>query len=277
MTTRKVLETQAQAMGVRQTDLDHLWLHCFQESAAQRMMWPDQEVPEEGAQRFKDAIVRVAHGEPVAYVVGHEAFGPLVLRVSPEVLVPRPDSEIVVQAVLEHVPEAALLKVVDVGTGSGALAAWVAYERPHWEVWATDVSPDALRVAEANFKALQLRVRTQRMSWVADWPDGVWDVVISNPPYLASTDPHLSELTHEPQSALVSGPTGMEAYATLATEAWRVLKPGGWLFLEHGAQQQDALVCLLEQTGWQHKVRYHDGQGWPRCVAAQKNNAHRAG
>lgn len=188
-------------------------------------------------------------GEPREYVWGEAEFYGLRLQVTPATLIPRPDTETLVDAALAALP-ATPQRVADLGTGSGAIALALAAERPAWDVHASDASPEALRVAQANGAALRLAVHWHRGDWYAALPAGPWDALLSNPPYVAPGDAHLAALAHEPRSALVAAQEGLADLRQLIAGAPARLRAGGWLLLEHGADQGAAVRALLAQAGF---------------------------
>jgi release factor glutamine methyltransferase len=202
---------------------------------------------------FESRITRRANGEPVAYLLGRREFWTLTLAVGPGVLVPRPETELLVEAALEALAGRTAPRVLDLGTGSGAIGLAIASARPDAHVDLVDASPDALAIAEANRRALGLdNARTLPGDWFAALAPARYDAILANPPYLADSDPHLAspELAHEPPVALVSGPTGLEALAAIAGGALAHLGPGGLLALEHGASQGEAVRGLLDGAGF---------------------------
>jgi len=227
--------------------------------------------PEQGA-TFDALIARRARGEPLAYITGRKAFWTLELQVTPAVLVPRPETELLVERCLALVP-AAEAEVVDLGTGSGAIALALASERPRWRITATDQSTAALAVAEANALALGLgAVRFVKGDWFAPLAGQRFDLIASNPPYIAACDAALddSALRHEPRAALCSGPTGLEALTTLIGGAAAHLAADGWLVMEHGAGQPHAVAELLVAQGFRHVRCHADLAGLPRITEAQR-------
>lgn len=220
----------------------------------------DEAVPQAQQLAFEQLSARRARGEPLAYLVGGKEFMGLRFGVGPEVLVPRPETEHLVEWTLalgdalgDSTPQRPI-RLLDLGTGSGAIALSVAQARPHWRITATDRSPEALARAKDNAQGLGLGAIEWRLGswWAALTPsDGPFDLVVSNPPYLAAQDPHLQDpaLQHEPQSALVSGPSGLEALEAIVAQADKHLRGGGWLVLEHGASQGDEVRALLAQAG----------------------------
>jgi release factor glutamine methyltransferase len=214
---------------------------------------PEAEVPSSAASACRELVRRRAAGEPVAYLTGRRGFWTLDLEVTPAVLIPRPETELLVEQVLAVLPQDAPARVADLGTGSGAIALAIAAERPAWEVVGTDASADALRVARRNAARLGLAgVGFRSGDWVdALGPGERFSAIVSNPPYVAEDDPHLAEgdLPWEPRTALVGGPNGLDAIRRLVAAAVAHLVPGGWLLLEHGADQGATVRGLLALAG----------------------------
>jgi release factor glutamine methyltransferase len=203
--------------------------------------------------RFEQSVARRAAGAPIAYLTGVRGFWRFDLSVSPATLIPRPETERLVELALERLPTDRVLDVADLGTGSGAIALAIAFERPHARVLATDASADALEVARGNADRLGLaNLRFAHGDWCAPLDDARFDLIASNPPYIAADDPHLEQgdLRHEPPSALASGPDGLDAIRTIARDAYAHVRPGGWLLLEHGFDQGAAVRTVLECAGW---------------------------
>jgi release factor glutamine methyltransferase len=207
-----------------------------------------QSLSEPDALAFDALIARRLRGTPVAYLTERREFWSLILHVSPAVLVPRPETEVLVEQVLQIVPGEPPRSLLDLGTGSGAIALAIATERPNWKVTGTDVSRDALAVAQRNARDLQIAsVRWQSGSWFDAVPDERFDVIVSNPPYVASADPALLHLSNEPLLALSPGATGLEALQLIIAGSPAHLLSGGWLLLEHGQDQAAAVQRLLQQ------------------------------
>lgn len=206
------------------------------------------------ADRFDGLVARRMAGEPVAYLLGRRGFWTLDLAVTPETLIPRPETELLVEQALERLPSDRPMRVADLGTGSGAIALAIAAERPLARVVATDRSGGALDVAVANARAhgLDGRVAFRQGDWFAPLAGERFDLVASNPPYIADGDPHLGQgdLRHEPPGALASGPDGLDAIRSLIGDGPAHLLPGGWLLLEHGHDQGPAVRALLEAGGF---------------------------
>lgn len=204
-------------------------------------------------ERYAGLVARRIAGEPVAYLTGRRGFRHLDLRVTPDTLVPRPETELLVELALERLPAAQACLVADLGTGSGAIALAVASERPRARVVATDASAAALAVARGNAAELGLaNVEFRAGDWFAPLDGECFDLVASNPPYIATDDPHLGEvdLRFEPPAALSSGPDGLDAIRTIVRDAPAHLSPGGWLLLEHGWKQGADVQALLSAAGF---------------------------
>ncbi|WP_439517729.1 peptide chain release factor N(5)-glutamine methyltransferase [Hydrogenophaga sp.] len=213
---------------------------------------------------------RRLQGEPMAYLLGEQEFFGLTLEIDARVLVPRADSEALVQWALEvtdGMPSTA--SVLDLGTGSGALALALKATRPALRVTATDASAPALEVATANARRLGITVDFHLGNWLAAVPGRYFDVIVSNPPYIATGDPHLPALSHEPVQALTSGEDGLLDIRTLVAAAPSTLNPGGWLLLEHGHDQAAAVRLLLENAGFTHVSSRTDLAGIERCTGGQ--------
>jgi release factor glutamine methyltransferase len=230
-------------------------------------------VPEEARAQYAAWVGRRARGEPFAYITGEKEFWSLPLRVTPDVLVPRPETELLVERALALLPAQPAVHVADLGTGSGAIALALAHERPHWQLTATDRSAAALQVARGNAQRLGLgRVRFLQGEWLAPLAGERLDLLVSNPPYVAADDPALADpaLRHEPIGALCSGPDGLEDLRAIIASAPGYLRPGGWLLLEHGAGQGEAVCELFASQGWT-RVRCHaDLAGKPRVSEARR-------
>lgn len=229
----------------------------------------DDDLDDASAQRFAGLVARRRAGEPVAYLTGVRGFWRLELRVTPDTLVPRPETERLVELALERIPPGAMVDVVDLGTGSGAIALAIASERPQARVVATDASSAALDVAEANARSLRIgNVRFARGDWWSAVGDARFDVVASNPPYIAEGDPHLSQgdLPYEPPGALASGTDGLDAIRAIAGGVRRHLRPGGWVFLEHGFDQGPAVRAVLQGAGLADVATAPDLEGRDRVT-----------
>jgi release factor glutamine methyltransferase len=228
------------------------------------------DLPQPVLQAFDALCAQRRDGVPVAYLLGRTEFYGLPLSITPHVLDPRDDTETLVDWALSLMPADAAQEVIDLGTGSGAIALALQQERPAAQVWALDRSPEALAVAQHNARALKLAVRWQEGDWLSAVPAGQrFDLIVSNPPYIAANDPHMPALRHEPRQALVSGLDGLDDIRTLVDQAPDHLKPGGWLLLEHGHDQSSAVQELLRQAGFVDVQSRPDLAGIPRCTGGR--------
>jgi release factor glutamine methyltransferase len=231
---------------------------------------PEEDVEDAAAQRFLALIGRRARGEPVAYLTGRREFWSLELRVGPEVLVPRPETELLVERALALAPGGAA-RVADLGTGSGAIALALAHERPAWRIVATDVSSAALALARDNARAHGLaRIDFRAGDWFAPLGGERFDLLLSNPPYVAADDPALRELGYEPRLALTPGPDALQCLRVLARGAAPHLRAGGWLVLEHGAEQAQEVRHELVAAGFAHVRSHRDLSAHERVTEGQR-------
>jgi release factor glutamine methyltransferase len=223
--------------------------------------------------RFDDLIERRRAGEPVAYLTGLRGFWRFDLAVSAATLIPRPETELLVEVALARLPTDRALRVADLGTGSGAIALALAHERPRAQVIATDASADALAIAEANAVGLSIRnVEFRSGDWFAPLQGERFDLIASNPPYIALGDPHLDEgdLRYEPSTALSSGADGLDAIRTIVGDAPAYLEAGGWLLLEHGWDQGAAVRDLLLRAGFVGVATERDLEDRDRVTLGRK-------
>ena len=224
------------------------------------------------AEAFAALCRRRREGEPVAHLVGSREFWGLMLSVTPDVLIPRPETETLVEFALSKLSGDRAVRVLDLGTGSGAIALALAHDRPNAAVTATDRSDAALSVARDNARRLGLsNVEFAAADWYAGAPPGPWDLIASNPPYIGAIDPHLQEgdLRFEPVSALSPGVDGYAALRTIITGARERLLPGGWLAVEHGHDQSDAVRTLFRDAGFSDITALRDLAGITRVVAGR--------
>ena len=260
---------QARALGLDRIDAQLLLGHHLQRDRAWLIGHDGDPLDAATATAFGADCQRRAAGEPLAYLVGEREFHGLRLQVTPDVLVPRPDTETLVDWALallrEHPTEAP--RVLDLGTGSGAIALAVAHRHPAAQVTATDLSAAALAVAQANARRLGLPLAWARGGWWQALPaDARFDLVLSNPPYIAGDDPHLAALRHEPALALTPGGDGLGALREIVAGAPAHLVSGGWLLLEHGWDQADAVAALLRSAGFEAIETRCDIEDRPRCT-----------
>lgn len=232
---------------------------------------PDQAADPEAAAKFQSLVALRASGHPVAYLVGLKEFYRLPLRVTSAVLIPRPETEELVEAALERLPKGETSKVVDLGTGSGCIAIAIARERPAAQVTAVDISSPALALARENAGALDVEVEFLEGDWFSALGGRRFDLIVANPPYVASDDPHLGlgDLRFEPRAALAAGRDGLTDLRRIVGAAPKHLRPGGWLLLEHGYAQAGACRDLLYDAGFAELVFRADIAGLPRIAGGR--------
>lgn len=210
-------------------------------------------------------------GEPIAYIVGNKEFWSLNLTVTPDVLIPRPETEMLVEHILKLLPENEAIRIADLGTGSGAIALALAWERPHWQIDATDNSPKALKVAKTNIRRYKIKnINLYLGEWCKALPQRDYHVIVGNPPYIPDRDKHLQKLKYEPREALVGGLDGLSAIRVIIEEAQIYLRTGGWLLLEHGFDQSEKISILMQDVGYQAVKDYKDLAGLARMVVGKK-------
>lgn len=232
---------------------------------------PEEELDTASLDRFGDTLARRLAGEPMAYIEGIKEFWSMELMVSPATLVPRPETEVLVERALCEIPRDAAWNVLDLGTGSGAVALAIARERPLCNVTATDVSEDALAVARVNARQLDVgNVEFLQGNWTDPVKGRVFDLVASNPPYVAAGDELLEALQAEPQSALISGDDGLDAIRVLVRECGSILRPGGILAFEHGSDQAETVRELCLRYAWIDIQCHKDYALLPRVTVARK-------
>ncbi len=232
---------------------------------------PEAELHDETTREFSAALARRQQGEPVAYITGSKEFWSLLLKVNRDTLVPRPETETLVEQALLLIPRDRPCRILDLGTGSGAIAIAIASERPNCEIVATDASRDALAIAKENAKQHVLdNILFVEGTWIEPVADKSFDFVVSNPPYVRDDDPALDELRYEPRSALAAGLDGLDAIRRIAEDAGKILAKNGTLFLEHGADQRNAVADVLQRNGWTGIECINDLAGHPRVTEATR-------
>jgi release factor glutamine methyltransferase len=233
---------------------------------------PEDELDDLSLDRFEALVERRLQGEPMSYITGTRGFWSHELLVSPATLVPRPETELLVELALREIPRNAEWQILDLGTGSGAIAISVAAERSACTVTATDVSADALGIARENVRQADLaNVACLQGFWTAPVENLRFNIILSNPPYVRDDDEALADLRHEPLSALASGKDGLDALRILATDCAAILAADGWLMMEHGADQKDDVESLLVAAGWVEITCHNDLAGLPRVTVARRD------
>ncbi|HQR98747.1 MULTISPECIES: peptide chain release factor N(5)-glutamine methyltransferase [unclassified Polaromonas] len=262
--------TAARGLGLERLDAQLLLLHALGKPGTDRawlLTHDTTPLPAEATQCFRELSLRRAGGEPLAYLVGSKEFFGLELQVDGRVLVPRPDTETLVEWALQQLAQTdmpASARVLDLGTGSGAIALALKKTRPALDVTAVDASSDALAVAAANAGQHQLPVHFLQGNWFEN-VSARFHLIVSNPPYVADADPHLPALRHEPPQALTAGKDGLDDLRRIIEQAPAYLQPQGWLLLEHGYDQARAVCELLRQRGFGDVQSRADLAGIPRC------------
>ncbi len=260
------IKLEAELLLASVLDKDRTWLRT----------WPDKLISATHWQAFETCVQRRQAGEPVAYILGQRDFWSLNLKVTADTLIPRPETELLVELALAKIPEDANWRILDLGTGSGAIALAIARERPGCELIASDQSFRALKIAQQNAQRNGLsNIHFLATNWLAAFsPDFQADMILSNPPYIVEDDPHLSvgDVQFEPITALAAGPEGLDDLRHILIHAGAQLKSGGWLMMEHGYHQQAAMAELLKQYHYQSILCHKDYAGQPRVSLAQRTD-----
>lgn len=249
-----------------------LLCHLLQKNTAYLFTWPEKVLEPRQLEQLDIWLKQRLEGQPLAWILGEWEFWGLPLKVSPATLIPRADTECLVETALEvcHRKHA---RVLDLGTGTGAIALALKSERPGWQVEAVDLNPAAVQLARDNARQLQLDVRIWQSDWWQAIPPGQYDLILSNPPYIHPQDPHLTQgdLRFEPTSALVGGDDGLQAYRQLLVEIPQRLQPEGWLLVEQGYDQAAAVTELFHQAQLQAIATRKDDAGQPRVTLGARN------
>jgi len=252
-------------------DCELLLAEAMQVNRTYLYTWPDRALDEQQAKKFNQLLQRRLTGEPIAYVLGYKEFWSLKLAVNPSTLIPRPDTELLVETALALFSNDAI-DVLDLGTGTGAIALALASERPGWTILATDVGTDAVLLAIDNCRRLGFtNVQIAKSHWYSNLIGQRFDLIVSNPPYIDKTDPHLQEgdVRFEPASALISGGEGLADIETIITGAVDHLNNKGWLLIEHGYNQAGAVQALFNQHGFNGVNSQTDLAGHQRMTCGQ--------
>ena len=273
MLTLKQLQQQALSSVSKddaRLEIDILLARAIGKNTTFLRTWPEYQLNVEQLTQFQHELSQLQQGTPLAYILGERDFWRLSLLVNPSVLIPRPDTECVVEKVLALGQSQRQWRVADLGTGSGAIALSLALEHPEWQIIATDISADSLAVAQANAVKNNIHhVEFKQGSWLAPLT-GLFDCIVSNPPYIANDDPHLSDLQYEPIGALVAADNGLSDLKDIVRLSSDFLHKNGWLVLEHGFQQGAAVQALLQQAGFVNIESGQDLGGNIRYSVGQK-------
>ena len=272
LTVQQAIQFAQVQFGLTRLDAQMLLLHACQlpiHDRAWLLARGDEVLNFKTQARYLDFLQRRAGLEPLAYITGVKEFFGLQLHIDRRVLDPRPETETLVEWALTCVADTSKPCIADLGTGSGAIALALKHSLPSAHVTAVDASADAIAVATANANRLELEIVTHVGSWYAPLASQTFDLIVSNPPYVADGDAHLAQLTHEPISALVAGKDGLSDLRQIVTQATHHLKPGAWLLLEHGFDQAQAVQDLLANQGFVSVQCRPDLAGILRCTGGQ--------
>ncbi len=236
------------------------------------LTWPEKMLTQEQSQQFNHFLSLRSQGMPVAYIIGQKDFWSFTLEVTPDTLIPRPETEHLVEYALEKIPLTDKCQILDLGTGSGAIALAIASERHNAQLLATDFSQQTLKIAKKNAQALKLNnISFCQSSWFKNIPQQQFDIIVSNPPYIAENDPDLEANVrrYEPAAALLSGSNGLADISEIIEQSQAYLKPGGWLLFEHGYKQAEAVQALFQSSKFIHISTLNDLNHLPRVTLAQ--------
>lgn len=272
-TLRRALHELEMTSPTPRLDAEVLVMHACGINRSELITRQETALTGEQQHKLEGLLERRKHGEPVAYLTGTREFWSMEFNVTPATLIPRPETELLVEKALEHIPRDAAWAIADLGTGSGAIALAIAKERPRCRVVATDSSPPALEVAKSNARKFSLtNIEFRQGDWFTPLAGTSFDMVLSNPPYIRAGDPHLKQgdLRFEPAAALISGADGLDAIRHIARHAREFLKPDGWLLFEHGWDQADASGGYLRQQAYRDIVSHTDLAGQARVSGGRR-------
>ena len=277
MNIQQALQQASQALSETSSsahlDAQVLLTHILQCNTAHLAAWPEKKLSEEQASRYLQLVQQRKKGVPVAHLTGHREFWSLNFSVNSSTLIPRPETETLIEFILEKFNDKEDLKLLDMGTGTGAIAISIAREKPEWKIFASDISEQALNLAVQNSENHQTsNITLIHSDWFNDITDHDFDIIISNPPYISDDDPHLSEgdVRFEPQSALTSGETGMDDIEHLCSRAKDHLVNNGWLIVEHGYNQKQQVADCFSENGYTDIEQKQDLSGHTRMTAGER-------
>lgn len=246
-------------------DIELMLAACLEQNRAWLYAHGEHVLACDVALRFNNFVERRSAGEPVAYILGEQPFMDFTLKVTRDTLIPRPETELLVETTLAVVPKSSQ-RVVDAGTGTGAIAIALKRARPEWDVIATDVDATTLAVARDNMETSNVDIELMQTSWLDGFETHSLAAIVSNPPYIPVDDPHLEALDFEPTLALTAGVDGLDAIRIIVDQAHECLEPGGWLLLEHGYDQGEAVRALMEGRGFTEVITAQDLSGNDRVT-----------
>lgn len=273
MDIRQLIESASQQLSTisdsPRLDAEILLAHSLGKNRSWLMTWPENTPQQAQLQQFQQLLQQRLQGHPIAHLTGEREFWSLPLQVTADTLIPRPDTELMVEQILAHHPAEPAIQLLDLGTGSGAIALALAHERPAWQITASDQSEAALQVAQRNAERLALNIEFIHSDWFSALHGRTFDLIASNPPYIPRADPHLSQgdVRFEPCSALASGDDGLDAIRHICATAPGFLKPAGQLFIEHGYDQKAEVHDIFHKNHFHLIQQHHDLSGNPRLTS----------
>ncbi|KTC65396.1 HemK protein (plasmid) [Legionella adelaidensis] len=256
-----------------QIDAEILLAFVIQKNRTFLYTYPELKLNKQEAQIYINLVQQRKNGLPIAYIISQRDFWSFTLKVTPDTLIPRPETELLVEIGLKLLSDKEQAKVLDLGTGTGAIAIALGLERPHWKILAVDKNLKALAVAIENAKDLEVtNILFAQSDWFSDVGTETFDLIVSNPPYIAENDPHLGagDLRFEPQGALISGDQGLSDISTIIDHSVNYLSPGGVLLIEHGFEQRKAIFEKLSAKGYKEISCWQDYEGRDRCSGGRK-------
>jgi release factor glutamine methyltransferase len=254
-------------------DAQVLLAHVLQCNTAHLLAWPEKILSKAQESHYLQLIQQRQHGLPVAHLTGQREFWSLDFKVNDSTLIPRPDTEILIEFILRNFSNRENLNLLDMGTGTGAIAITIAKEKPGWKIFASDISEQALTLARQNSNNHKTdNITFVQSDWFSDIPRNDFDIIVSNPPYIAADDPHLlqGDVRFEPASALISGTSGMDDIEHICLHARNYLTDDGWLIVEHGYDQQQAVASCFAKNGFSEIEQKQDLSGHTRMTAGRK-------